>query len=64
MSNDNQYPNDYQLSFFERSKLHLKKINYRLSLLIVISFFAFGSAIILMEKIFPNLEFLYWQNFE
>jgi hypothetical protein len=62
MSNDNQYPYGYQLSFFERSKLRLKKINYRLSLLIVISFFAFGGAIILIEKVVPNLEFLYWRK--
>jgi hypothetical protein len=62
MSNDDQYPYGYQLSSFERSKLRLRKINYRLSLLIMISFFAFGSIIILMEKIVPNLEFLYWRK--
>ena len=63
MSNDKQYPYGYQLSFFERLKLRLKKINYRLSMGITISIFALAGIALLIEKVVPESQFLYWQKF-
>jgi hypothetical protein len=54
MSNDKQYPYGYQLSFSERLKLRLKKINYRLSLGLAISFFILSGIALLLERIFPD----------
>ena len=63
MSNDNQYPYGHQLSFFKRFKLRLKKINYRISMGITVSIFALGGIVLLIEKVVPESQFLYWQKF-
>ena len=63
MPNDQQLPYGYQLSFFERLKLRLKKLNYRLSMGISISFFAFGGLALLIKNAIPESQFLYWQKF-
>ena len=62
MSDDKQYSYGYQLSFSERLKLRLKKINYRLSLVLVISFFLLSSIAALLEKIFPAATIQHWQD--
>jgi hypothetical protein len=63
MSNDTQYPYGYQLSFFERFKLRLKKINYRLSMGITVSIFTLAGIAFLIEEVVPESQFLYWQKF-
>src|SRR4030095_7358916 len=62
MSKDQQYPYGYQLSFFERLKLRLKKVNYRLSLGIWITFFGLAGIALLSEKVVSESQFLYWQE--
>ena len=63
MPKDDQYPYGYQLSFLERTRLRLKKANYRLSLGISISFFLLGVGMILTKKLVPDPEFQYWRDF-
>ena len=62
MPNDHQLPYGYQLSFFERLKLRLKKLNFRLSMGISISIFAFGGLALLIKNAIPESQLLYWQK--
>ena len=62
MSKGQRYPYGYQLSFFERLRLRLKKINYRLSLGIWISFFVLAGIFILTKDLISESQLAYWQK--
>ncbi len=59
---DKNYPYGYQLSFYERVKLRLKKLNYRLSIGIAITFIVLTVAAASMLKIVPKIQLGIWQN--
>jgi hypothetical protein len=63
MPDDKQYPYGYQLSFSERLKLRLKRINYHLSLGIWIIFFIVGGIALLTEKVVSESQWVYWRNY-
>lgn len=62
MTNENKLPYGYQLSFFERLKLRLKKINFRLSLALWIAFFVIGNIAILEPTFLQKAQLVYWQK--